>query len=55
VSLPGPCPPFPGPPATQQDADNVARIRIDIASRSTIAGQPVNRRLQSDVALRNRS
>jgi hypothetical protein len=55
VPPPSPCPPFASPPATQQDADNVARIRIDIASRSTIAGQPVNRRLQSDVALRNRS
>jgi hypothetical protein len=55
VGPPGPCPPFASPPATQQDADNVGRIRIDIASRSTIAGQPVNRRLQSDVVLRNRS
>jgi hypothetical protein len=55
VSLPGPCPPFPGPPATQQDADNVGRIRIDIAARTTIAGQVLTRRLQSDVVLKNRS
>jgi Tfp pilus assembly protein PilW len=49
-----PCPPFALPLASQQDADNIGRIHIDITSQTTVGGQQVNRRMQSDIVLKNR-
>ena len=49
-----PCPAFTLPFATQQQADNIGRIHIDITSQTNVGGQLVNRRLDTDVILKNR-
>jgi prepilin-type N-terminal cleavage/methylation domain-containing protein len=49
-----PCPPFTTFPLTQDQADNIAQIRIDITALQTSAGQTVRRTLQTDVVLKNR-
>jgi hypothetical protein len=55
AGLPGqPCPAFGLPLTGQQQADNIGRIRIEVTSRMTLGGKPVSRKLETDVALRNR-
>jgi Tfp pilus assembly protein PilW len=49
-----PCPPFALPLSSQSQADNVGRIRISLTSRTVIGGQPITRRLETDVYLKNR-
>jgi type II secretory pathway pseudopilin PulG len=49
-----PCPPFALPLASQQQADNIGRINISVTSQTIIGGQQVNRKLVTDVVLKNR-
>jgi prepilin-type N-terminal cleavage/methylation domain-containing protein len=49
-----PCPPFGLPLADQQQADNIGRINIAVTSQTTIGGQQVNRKLVTDIVLKNR-
>ncbi len=49
-----PCPPFALPFANQQQADNIGRINIVVTSQTTIGGDQVNRRLETDIILKNR-
>jgi prepilin-type N-terminal cleavage/methylation domain-containing protein len=49
-----PCPPFSLPFLTQYQADNIGRIHIAITSQTIVAGDVVNRRLDTDVFLKNR-
>jgi len=49
-----PCPAFGLPLGSQTDADNIGRIHIDITSQTIIGGQAINRRLETDVILKNR-
>jgi hypothetical protein len=49
-----PCPPFSLPFTTQYQADNIGRIHIAITSQTIVAGDVVNRRLDTDVFLKNR-
>jgi Tfp pilus assembly protein PilW len=49
-----PCPAFPLPLVSQQQADNIGRVRIEVTSRITLGGKPVTRTLETDVVLRNR-
>ena len=51
--IPDPCPSF--VPATQQDADNISRIRISIQALQMTAGQQITRTYETDILLRNRS
>jgi type II secretory pathway pseudopilin PulG len=55
-AVPGsaPCPPFALPLRSQSQADNVGRIRISLTARTVVGGQPIIRRLETDVHLRNR-
>jgi hypothetical protein len=52
--IPDPCPPYALPLASQEEADQVARIRVELGALGTVAGRPVTRTLTTDVALRNR-
>ncbi len=54
VPPPYPCPAFTLPLTTQEQADNIGRMNIEIVSYTTVAGQPVSRTLSTDVALKNR-
>ena len=49
-----PCPPFALPLANQQQADNIGRITIAVTSQTIIGGDQVNRKLETDVVLKNR-
>jgi prepilin-type N-terminal cleavage/methylation domain-containing protein len=51
---PQPCPAFGLPLSSQEQADNIGRIRIEVTSRTTVGGGPVTRKLETDVVLRNR-
>ena len=50
-----PCPPFTLPFGNQYQADNIGRIRITVISQTTIGGDIVRRRLDTDVMLKNRA
>jgi Tfp pilus assembly protein PilW len=53
-----PCPPFNaagGGITSQTDADNIGRIRIEVAAVQRVAGQDVTKTLTTDVILRNRN
>jgi len=50
-----PCPPFTLPFGNQQQADNIGRIRITVISQTTIGGDIIRRRLDTDVMLKNRA
>jgi prepilin-type N-terminal cleavage/methylation domain-containing protein len=54
VPPPQPCPAFGLPLVSQEQADNIGRIRIEVATRTTVGGEPVTRKLETDVVLRNR-
>lgn len=54
VPPPYPCPAFTLPFTTQQQADNIARLQIQVQAVSVVAGQTVSRTLVTDVALKNR-
>jgi prepilin-type N-terminal cleavage/methylation domain-containing protein len=51
---PIPCPPFALPFTSQVQADNVARIRMEITAQQATAGSGVQRTLVSDIVLKNR-
>ncbi len=46
--------PFALPLTTQQQADNIGRIHIQVVAAATVGGQLVQRTLETDVVLRNR-
>ena len=50
-----PCPPFTLPFGNQYQADNIGRIRITVISQTTIGGDIIRRRLDTDVMLKNRA
>ena len=50
-----PCPAFALPLANQQQADNIGRITIAVTSQTIIGGEQVNRKLETDVVLKNRT
>jgi prepilin-type N-terminal cleavage/methylation domain-containing protein len=49
-----PCPAFALPLGSQQQADNIGRINIAVTSQTVIGGEQVNRKLETDVVLKNR-
>jgi type II secretory pathway pseudopilin PulG len=49
-----PCPAFTLPLGSQQQADNIGRITIAVTSQTVIGGEQVNRKLETDVVLKNR-
>jgi type II secretory pathway pseudopilin PulG len=49
-----PCPAFTLPLGSQQQADNIGRINIAVTSQTIIGGEQVNRKLETDVLLKNR-
>jgi type II secretory pathway pseudopilin PulG len=49
-----PCPAFGLPLDSQEQADNIGRVRIAVTSRTTVGGVVVTRSLETDVVLRNR-
>jgi hypothetical protein len=54
VASAAPCPPFALPLRSQSQADNVARIRISLTAQTVVGGQPIVRRLETDVHVRSR-
>lgn len=54
VPPPRPCPAFGLPLSSQEQADNIGRVRIEVTSRTTVGGAVVTRSLETDVVLRNR-
>ena len=48
-----PCPSF--TPASQADADNIGRIRIQVKAVQMVAGEPISRTMVTDIVLRNRN
>ena len=50
----GPCPAFGLPLISQQQADNIGRIGIDVTSRTRVGNDVVTRKLETDVVLINR-
>lgn len=50
-----PCPRFDPGPATQTDADNIGRIRIQVKAVQMVAGEAISRTMVTDVILRNRN
>jgi prepilin-type N-terminal cleavage/methylation domain-containing protein len=49
-----PCPAFGLPLGSQEQADNIGRIGIEVTSRTTTGGRTITRRFETDVVLRNR-
>jgi Tfp pilus assembly protein PilW len=50
-----PCPQFPAGALTQLQADNIGRIKIAVTSQTTVGGEQINRALQTEVLLKNRT
>jgi Tfp pilus assembly protein PilW len=49
-----PCPAFGLPLGSQAQADNIGRIKIEVTAQTLVGGQYINRKLETDVVLKNR-
>jgi len=51
---PAPCPPYTSFPLTQEQADNIAKVRMVVTALQTTVGQTISRTLTTDITLKNR-